>query len=72
MKRFEIWAEGYAATGENGTANLFGTASGATFKDACDSFFRNREDAHYYDPQDLTYWGCRLFDNEAKARESFG
>lgn len=25
-----------------------------------------------YDPNNLTDWGCRLFDNEESARESFG
>lgn len=72
MRRFSIWSEGYRATGENGTAVCRGSAEGETFKDACIAFFRGRGDASYFDPEHLTYWCCRLFDNEADARRSFG
>lgn len=69
---YDIWCEGYAATGEHGTAFKFGSIEGASFRDACVAFFRNRENAHYFNPEYLTYWGCRLFDNEADARKSWG
>lgn len=38
MPEFEIWCEGYRATGEHATANLIGKAIGATFDEACENF----------------------------------
>ena len=71
-KVYEIWAEGFVATGENGPADLLGINSGFTFKEACINLAaRKKEFARYFDPERLTYWGCRLFDNEADARKSF-
>ena len=80
-KEFTIWSEGFAATGERGTARKMGTAKGATFLDAVANLrdrlerekpveygvgcFRIEEDKAYY-------WGCRLFDNERAARRNFG
>lgn len=70
--QFEIWAEGYAATGESGTAHRFGTAEGENFNEAVRNFFKDREDADYLNDSATAYWGCRLFDNEAEARAIFG
>ena len=67
--KFDIWSEGYAATGESNTAMYHGTVYAPTFKKACDIYFK---DNSFYDPKDLTFWGCSLFDNEADARRSFG
>lgn len=47
MKEWEIWSEGYAATGEHGRAFLHGTAWGESFDEACINF---RE------PEDLKDW----------------
>lgn len=76
MKKYEIWSEGYLCTGMEGIpekAFCFGTEEGETFKDACIKFFL-REERHkvYFDSNDMTYWGCRLFDNEVDARKSYG
>lgn len=38
MKEFEIWMEGYAATGESSGAQLIGKAMGNTFIEACENF----------------------------------
>lgn len=35
MKEFEIWIEGYAATGESSSASYLGKAKGNTFREAC-------------------------------------
>jgi hypothetical protein len=35
MKEFEIWSEGYAATGEYSSAYCYGKFMGETFDDAC-------------------------------------
>lgn len=38
MKEFEIWIEGYAATGEYSPASYIGNAMGETFDEACENF----------------------------------
>lgn len=74
MKKFKIWMEGYAATGESGSAHYIGSAEGETFEEACKNY-RDKEgkplglDKHYHYP---SIWACRLFDNEQDARKSFG
>ena len=68
-KTFEIWTEGYRATGEQATARKLGTAEGDDFRAACGAHFG--ADVNY-DADQQTYWGCRLFDNEEAARQRFG
>lgn len=69
MTEFNIWSEGYEATGNHSPATLHGTVKAETFKDACDSFFK---DDKLYDPENLTYYACRLYDNFEDARRTFG
>lgn len=69
---YQIWAEGYRATGEQGTATHFGGMEAKSFQQACDQFFDPPQHRAYYDATRLTYWGCQLFDNEADARKRFG
>jgi len=81
IKEFEVWLEGYCATGcENGPvpAQFIGKFEAQDFRDACHiaamtiahgnlyTFFK------YYSINHNTWWACRFFDNEADARESFG
>jgi len=35
LKEYEVWMEGYAATGESGTANLVGKTKARNFAQAC-------------------------------------
>lgn len=75
MKTFEVWCEGYRATGNSNTHQLVGTAEAETFKEACDIVFSKDEDEYsrsLYNPERLTHWGCRLFDNASEAAEAFG
>ena len=73
FKRFEIWSEGFAATGQSGPATFHGYSWGKDFSDAVNRFAdRNEKFARDYRVGELTYWGCRLFDNESDARRSFG
>lgn len=73
MKQFEIWSEGYAATGEAGPATFHGIYGGLDFKDACTNYAKlDKAFARYFNPDRMTYWGCSLFDNEVDARKSFG
>lgn len=68
-RAWDIWCEGYVATGERGVAQHLATVTHYTFKEACAAYFK---DAYCYDPTSNTYWACRLFDNAADARRSFG
>lgn len=69
----EVWSEGYAATGERGEAVCHGVVKAASLREACDALAkRDRAFRAYYDPERMTFWGCRLFDNEESARRSFG
>lgn len=65
----EVWCEGYMATGDSAEARLLGKTRASTLKEACDKLYSNDPS---YDPERMTYWGCRLFDNEDDARKSFG
>jgi hypothetical protein len=72
---YSVWAEGYAATGERGGAQLLGRADGATFREACVNLFKSKHELQggaYFDAANLTYWGCQLYDNETSARKAFG
>lgn len=88
MKEFEIWIEGYRATGEEAQASFIGKAAGETFEEACKNFEYPEDQFNMgikfiSKGQKLTLdekghggrpsiWACRLFDNEADARKSFG
>ena len=73
MKTYEIWSEGFIANGITLDATYLGTSEGNTFQEACENFAKKDEEfARCFDLDDLTYWGCRLFDNETEAREFCG
>ncbi len=87
LKEYEVWMEGYAATGEQGTATLVGRGTGETFDEAVRDYMsktpnhgieevtRNRyssEENYNNRKSNWHIWACRLFDNEADARKSFG
>jgi len=88
MKEYEIWIEGYAATGESSGASYIGKATGNNFEEACKNF-RYPDNIYSYlgdkiiinqgEPLKLdenrkypSIWACRLYDNESDARKSFG
>ena len=65
--------EGYAASGDRSGATLLGSADAGSFAEACRKVYAQRGDFSGYPLTDnLTIWGCRLFDNEVDARRSFG
>jgi hypothetical protein len=70
-RTYEIWREGFRATGDICRAKLLGRSEGATFRDAVLAYYAEHPDDSF-DPATLRYWGCRHFDNEADAREAFG
>lgn len=74
-QHWEVWTEGYRATGEEQGAVFHGIYRGETFQDALVAFRASLEDSRTEKLVNLakgTFWGCRFFDNETEARESFG
>ena len=75
IKTYTVWMQGYLTTGMEGypePARLIGTAEAESFSDACKTLCSDPQwqiDHGHFDPERLTVWGCRLFDNEADARE---
>lgn len=69
-KLYEVWTEGFAATGENGTAMFHGTTNAESFEKACEALLG--DSLYKYDDGKLTVWGCACYDNEADARKYFG
>lgn len=73
IKQYQIWTEGYAATGESSRAIYHGISKGETFKQAVENYIKeNNWDEKLYNSDKLTYWGCKFYDNENDARKSFG
>ena len=73
MKTYHVWAEGYRANGDRANAHLIGSIESDSFENACNTLIRIcGMDDHNWDKEKLTYWGCRLFDNEIDARKTFG
>lgn len=77
MAVYSLWVEGYACTGESGPAHFLGSFDAISFNAAVEKW--NETNNKHKEWGDLTYhngnwyaWGCRIFDNEADARASFG
>ncbi len=62
MKEFEVWAEGYIATGESSSATLHGKVIAESNPDG---YRRNSKG-------NMCVWACGCYDNEAEARVYFG
>lgn len=74
-KTFEVWTEGYAATGQTCEATFHGKFEAETFKEAVILFRDSLSDDYSkrcVDLDRMCFWGCRFFDNEIDARKSFG
>ena len=70
---YDIWCEGFRATGQSSGAMWLGHCWGKNLKDACINFSRqDSEFAKYFNEEYMTYWGCKIFDNGSDARKSFG
>jgi len=75
MKKFEVWTEGYRATGESSKAQFHGKFEGNTFKEAVQAFKDSLTDPYSIsciDVDGLNFWGCGFFDNYDDASKSFG
>ena len=87
LNEYDIWLEGYAATGEHGTATYLGKHKGRNFQDACMRYWMKshleqieKDDEHGeyydtkrwdYDPYKNTYWACHMYETEQEARKNF-
>ena len=69
MNSYSVWMEGYTATGDYAPAHLVGNTIADSFKEAC---FNLLKDDPYFNVEDISVWGCKLFDNEVDARVGFG
>ena len=74
MKKYEVWMEGYSVQGNDAGAELISVVTADTFKEACTLAWTDNDGnvKSSFDPERLTFWGCRLFDNENEARKNFG
>lgn len=79
MKNFEIWTEGYAATGERAASRRLGTGLGHNFAEAVTNWYNVQPDAEkrlgkldFASDGRPSIWGCRLFETWEEARKSFG
>ncbi len=73
--KYQLWTEGYQATGESSGAQYHGEWEGETFRDAVIAFRDSLTDKYSRDCiniERLTFWGCEFFDNKNDARKSFG
>lgn len=73
----EVWTEGYSVTGIRSGAERLGVFQARTLDDAVTQHLQGlpmEKQSYYHRGEDgvWTCWGCRLFDNEADARKSFG
>jgi len=68
-KRWGVWVEGYSTTGDCDRAQLVGEVQADSFESACKELLSGNS---CFDPNKLTLWGCKLFDNETDARKAFG
>lgn len=73
LREFEVWMEGYRATGEDAKARLLGKGVGFSFKEACENL---KEQLGPHKTSDwridsegrYSNWGCGLYATEAEAR----
>lgn len=81
MPIYQIWKEGYIATGESEDATFLGVMNARSFNEACillakekgfkldkepNGDYRLSRAGHY------KVWACELFDNEKDAKAYFG
>lgn len=70
---YDIWSEGFSATGQSQEAQYWGSITASSFQEACDEFAKGSlEFRSSYNSERLTHWGCKLFDNEKDARKNYG
>ena len=61
--------EGYCITGGSAPATFVGEIEADSFSEACEKLCGSDPN---FNKENLSVWGCRLYDGEALARRSFG
>lgn len=71
-RQYEVWVEGYNCTGQSSKAQYLGKYTASSFVDACREACMCK--CFPFELRDgiPISWGCRMFDNEADARKTFG
>lgn len=79
LMQYHLWMEGYSITGNESKATYLGTFTATSFVEACKKWHESlpEESRKNYllsisANGTVTYWSCRIFDNELDARKSFG
>jgi len=74
MKTITLWLEGFIATGQSCGATFCGTYEANSLIDAIRQWVSENPDERtkYINYERLTYWGCKFYDNEHKARRVYG
>ena len=67
LREISVWSRGFHVTGEQAGPMYHGHCRATSLQDACDYLFMHHPS---YNKEDLTLYGCDLFDNEADARKS--
>jgi hypothetical protein len=69
MKKWNIWIEGYSATGAYEKHRKIATAEAETFREAVIKFSKTEEAKGYgnFNEERLSFWACRVHDNAADA-----
>lgn len=70
MKLMEIWCEGDPK--RDLTACHLGYGKGASLEEACEDLAsKNNYFSEHFNPYNMSYCGCKVFDNEADARDLY-
>ena len=88
LKEYEVWIEGYEVPDfevtHQGKHQFLGKVSACSWEQACAIAVKENMRKHYpperleekfklyFDPVELSFWHCRLFDNEEDAAKKFG
>ena len=82
MNKYDIWVEGYLATGMEGipakAQKLASNIEANSFIEAVNKWYKSESDAlNKHGTLSIRdnrafLWGCEVFSNEAEARKSFG
>lgn len=68
VRYFEVWCGGYRATGNSGKHWRIGSAYARDFLTALLTVMDQHPTLkQHFNPEKMTWWGCRLFDQEVDA-----
>lgn len=64
MPKFEVWMEGYLATGMEGVPSgpdRIAIVEANSFEEACDIVGKRKKWSSLYEKETRSMWGCRLY-----------